>query len=92
MVCHDAALSWSLSAPAVGSDIDVNSNSAAEITFTGIREAMLKPETPGTVSSVSEADVQEVKPAHPGEVMNRTPGVHVNVTGGERHMTPMLTV
>jgi len=61
-----AALSLSLSAPAVGSDVDVNSNSAAEITVTGTRETMLKSETPGTVSSVSEADVQELKPAHPG--------------------------
>lgn len=60
---------------------------AGEITVTGTREATLKAETPGTVSTVSQQEIEELKPAHPSEVMGRMPGVHVSVTGGEGHMT-----
>ncbi len=60
---------------------------AGEITVTGTREATLKSETSGTVSTTSQQQIEEIKPAHPGEIMGRMPGVHVNVTGGEGHMT-----
>jgi len=81
------ALSLGLATQVAGATTDLNSPAMDEITVTGTREAVLKSETPGTVNNVSTAEVEEVKPAHPGEVMNRMPGVHVNVTGGEGHMT-----
>ncbi len=58
-----------------------------EVTVTGLREAEARAETAATVGSVSAEDIDEVKPGHPSEIMNRLPGVHVNVTGGEGHMT-----
>jgi len=58
-----------------------------EITVTGTRERAEKAETPATVNSVDEKAIDEVKPAHPSEIGNRIPGVHINVTGGEGHMT-----
>ncbi len=82
-----AALSLGLSAQVAGAEVETHGNLTGEITVTGTREATLKSQTAGSVSRVSEAEVQAVKPAHPSEVMNRVPGVHVNVTGGEGHMT-----
>jgi len=58
-----------------------------EITVTGTREAESKAETPATVNSVGEQTVDETRPAHPSEIMNKLPGVYVNVTNGEGHMT-----
>jgi len=59
----------------------------AEITVIGTREEILRAETPGSVSAVAEQVIEVTKPAHPSAVMNRMPGVHVNVTNGEGHMT-----
>lgn len=59
----------------------------AEITVTGTREETLKSETAETSDVIKEQQINEVKPAHPSELLNRIPGVHINVTGGEGHMT-----
>ncbi|MDH5593165.1 MAG: TonB-dependent receptor plug domain-containing protein, partial [Gammaproteobacteria bacterium] len=58
-----------------------------EITVTGTREKTLKAETPATVGVVDSKEVEDVRPSHPSEIMSRIPGVHINVTGGEGHMT-----
>lgn len=58
-----------------------------EITVTGTREEEKKSTTPATVNSVSQQTIDETRPAHPSEVMNQLPGVYVNVTNGEGHMT-----
>src|SRR4030065_556150 len=58
-----------------------------EVTVTGLREEQPKSETPVTVHSVSGAAVRDTKPTHPADVMNTLPGVWVNTTGGEGHMT-----
>ncbi|HET7321256.1 MAG TPA: TonB-dependent receptor plug domain-containing protein, partial [Longimicrobiaceae bacterium] len=51
--------------------------------------------TAATVGVVSGAELSAAKPTHPSEVMGRVPGVRVNVTSGEGHMTsirmPMTT-
>ncbi len=57
-----------------------------EISVTGTREDTLKTEIAETNNSLDEQEINEVKPAHPSELLNRIPGVHVNVTGGEGHM------
>lgn len=59
----------------------------AEITVTATREETPKAETAASVDSVKAAEIAQTRPAHPGEVLTRVPGVHVNVTNGEGHMT-----
>ncbi|HLU24701.1 MAG TPA: TonB-dependent receptor [Longimicrobiales bacterium] len=51
------------------------------------REAQRRSETAATVSVVAGEAIREARPSHPGEIMGRVPGVWVNVTGGEGHMT-----
>jgi outer membrane cobalamin receptor len=58
-----------------------------EMTVTGTREEQLRAETSETTYVIDQQTIEEVRPAHPSELMNRVPGVHVNVTGGEGHMT-----
>ena len=58
-----------------------------EIVVTGSREAEPMKEKPSTVGVIESQKIKEVRPAHPSEVMNRTPGVWVNVTAGEGHLT-----
>lgn len=58
-----------------------------EITVTATREAQQLGETAASVGVIPAQVIDEVKPAHPSEIMERVPGVHVNVTGGEGHMT-----
>ncbi|NOX09396.1 MAG: TonB-dependent receptor [Gammaproteobacteria bacterium] len=58
-----------------------------DITVTGTREEALKAEIPASIGSVTERQIEELRPSHPSEIMNQIPGVHVNVTGGEGHMT-----
>jgi iron complex outermembrane receptor protein len=59
----------------------------APVTITDTREAALKSETSASTSQISQEDIDFLQPGHPSEVLNRMPGVHVNVTGGEGHMT-----
>jgi iron complex outermembrane receptor protein len=65
-----------------GDDIEL-----APVTITDTREEALKSETSATVSQASQEDIEFIQPGHPSEILNRMPGVHVNVTGGEGHMT-----
>ncbi|MCW8935051.1 MAG: TonB-dependent receptor [Gammaproteobacteria bacterium] len=63
------------------------SSTEASITVTGTREETLRAETSETVGQINDQELQATKPAHPSEIMERVPGVHINVTGGEGHMT-----
>ncbi len=56
------------------------------ITIIGTREETPKSETTETTGLITTLEINEIKPAHPSELLNRVPGVHVNVTGGEGHM------
>lgn len=58
-----------------------------EVYVVGTREAQSIKETALSVGVVKQQDIKDVKPTHPSEIMDRIPGVHVNVTGGEGHMT-----
>ncbi len=57
------------------------------VTVTGIREETPKAETAASVDAVGGDEIASTRPAHPAEIMGRIPGVHVNVTNGEGHMT-----
>ncbi len=59
----------------------------SEVTVTGTREAQPLAQETATVDIISDEEISETLPAHPSEIMDRVPGVHVNVTGGEGHMT-----
>lgn len=70
--------------------ISTLANEAVElepVTITGTKEYTLISETSSSTSQVSQKDIDFLKPSHPSEAMNRMPGVYVNVTGGEGHMT-----
>lgn len=58
-----------------------------EVTVTGTREGRLLAETPASVKLISGTALREDKPTHPSQIMGQAPGVWVNVTGGEGHMT-----
>jgi len=58
-----------------------------EVVVTGTREASPASQSPVTVNSLKAKDIRSIKPAHPSEAMNRFPGVWVNSTGGEGHVT-----
>lgn len=58
-----------------------------EVSVIGTREAQSIKETALSIGVVKKEAIEDVKPAHPSEIMQRIPGVHVNVTGGEGHMT-----
>ena len=58
-----------------------------EVSVIGTREAQSINETALSIGVVKQQDIENIKPAHPSEIMQRIPGVHVNVTGGEGHMT-----
>ena len=58
-----------------------------EVSVIGTREAQPLKETALSIGVVKQQDIESIKPAHPSEIMERIPGVHVNVTGGEGHMT-----
>jgi iron complex outermembrane recepter protein len=57
------------------------------VTVTNTREAQKVSETPLTVNIINKETIQELRPAHPSEIMRRVPGVTVNVTSGEGHQT-----
>ncbi|MDH5735660.1 MAG: TonB-dependent receptor, partial [Gammaproteobacteria bacterium] len=55
------------------------------ITVTGTREEVLKAETAETSDQLDQQIIQDTKPAHPAEILDRIPGVHISVTNGEGH-------
>jgi iron complex outermembrane receptor protein len=71
----------------LASQVNSDEIELAPVTITDTREAALKSETSASTSQISQEDINFLQPGHPAEVLNRMPGVHVNVTGGEGHMT-----
>jgi outer membrane receptor protein involved in Fe transport len=57
------------------------------ITVTGTGESKQRAETPGSVSIIGSETIDLVKPTHPSEILNRVPGVAVEQTNGEGHIT-----
>jgi outer membrane receptor protein involved in Fe transport len=68
-------------------ELDVQAIAADEIVVTASRESARRSETAATVNVITESTIEQVRPSHPSEIMNRVSGVWVNVTGGEGHMT-----
>ncbi|MEO5357630.1 MAG: TonB-dependent receptor [Nitrospirae bacterium YQR-1] len=72
--------------PGYGNTTD-NTTRLEEIVVSATREAELLKDVPQTINVVKEGEIKNVKPSHPQEIMNRVPGVWVDVTAGEGHIT-----
>ncbi|WP_455216762.1 TonB-dependent receptor, partial [Kaarinaea lacus] len=81
------AMLFSLPATLSIVEVSMAQESIETVTVTATREAQQLSETAASVGVINEKAIEEVKPGHPSEIMERVPGVHVNVTGGEGHMT-----
>lgn len=57
------------------------------ISVTSTREDKPLSEVPASIGVIDKKNIANTKPAHPSEIANQVPGVHINVTGGEGHMT-----
>ncbi len=73
--------------PALSAEAEKIAQFKPGITVTGTKEETLRAETSETVGQINKQEIHETKPSHPSEIMQRVPGVHINVTGGEGHMT-----
>lgn len=80
LLCAGAAINTASFAQTGAEDL-------GEISVTGTREQAPIAETSHSIGIVDGETIRDVKPLHPSEVMGRIPGVHVNITGGEGHMT-----
>lgn len=65
----------------------VSANGYDEIIVTTTREAKNNQELAESVDAFDSSSIQSIAPAHPSELLNRSPGVHVNNLGGEDHMS-----
>lgn len=74
---------------ACGASAETTSESQrmGEVVVTGAREEQPKAETPATVHGISGEAIRRTAPVHPSQVMNQLPGVWVNTTSGEGHLT-----
>ena len=57
------------------------------VTVSATREARDRSEIPMAVDRIGEDDISRINPAHPSRIANRIPGVWINATEGEGHMT-----
>lgn len=57
------------------------------ISVTSTREDKPLNEVPASIGIINRKSIKDTKPAHPSEITNQIPGVYINVTGGEGHMT-----
>ena len=71
----------------VSAAVDEAAVTLDEMSVIGTREAQSINETALSIGVVKSEDIENIKPSHPSEIMRLVPGVHVNVTGGEGHMT-----
>ena len=58
-----------------------------DVVVTAIGERQDRSDIPATISSIGLREIDDVKPSHPSDIMSRIPGVWVNNTSGEGHMT-----
>src|SRR5690606_21349167 len=61
--------------------------SIPEMIIIASRAAKDLSEVAASVGVIGGSALRETQPAHPADVMGQVPGVYVNVTGGEGHMT-----
>lgn len=86
-----ALLLLSLSNTSYAEDAKIKSNQIKEagvvISVTSTREEKPLAEVPASIGVIDKKNIENTKPSHPSEIANQVPGVYINVTGGEGHMT-----
>jgi len=73
--------------PVAENEVAKKSDSNVVISVTATREEKPLDEVPASIGVINQDNIKETKPAHPSEITNQIPGVYINVTGGEGHMT-----
>ncbi len=58
-----------------------------EVSVTGTRERAPLSETPSAVGIIRRDAIEQVRPAHPQQLLGQIPGVAIGVTNGEGHTT-----
>jgi outer membrane receptor protein involved in Fe transport len=58
-----------------------------DVVVTAIGERQNRSDIPATISTLDLREIDDAKPSHPSDIMSRIPGVWVNNTSGEGHMT-----
>jgi len=58
-----------------------------EVTISATRQERLGGELPVAIDRIGEEGIAAINPAHPSRIANRIPGVWINATEGEGHMT-----
>ncbi|TWO80067.1 TonB-dependent receptor [Denitratisoma oestradiolicum] len=76
-----------LAAAGWGSHAGAEERPISVVMVTATREAQLLREVPAAVTVLDGDGVRDKRPTHPGQVMGDAPGVWVNQTGGEGHVT-----
>lgn len=82
--CLIAAICAGLALPTLAAD---DGAVLGEVTVTGTREGRALSETPATITVIKDEEIRNTSVKHPSEIMGQVPGVWVNVTGGEGHVT-----
>lgn len=67
--------------------LHANETQLNKVVVTATGEEKSLSELSESVGLFSSKNIQEVSPAHPSEILNRTAGVYINNLGGEGHMT-----
>jgi len=58
-----------------------------EVVVTASREQEAKKNVAASIGVLNKNVIKDVKPTHPSEILRRVPGVHINTTSGEGHLT-----
>jgi len=58
-----------------------------EIVVTGSREGQLRIEVPSSITVIDRDTIANIHPSHPSELLGRVPGVTIQQTNGEGHIT-----
>lgn len=70
-------------------ELAVDALRVGEVVVSVSGEAARKAETAATINVMAGAEIRDLNAVHPSGVMDRIPGVHVNVTSGQGHMMAM---
>lgn len=82
-----SVISSSISYSAFSAEVSSQQVDLEPMVVTATREAKLKSDVAESIDVLDTQEIDQVSPAHPSELLNRSAGVHVNNLGGEGHMT-----
>ncbi len=68
-------------------EIEMAEIAMPEIVITGAREGQLRSEVASSITVIGRQDIENIHPLHPSDLLGRVPGVTVQQTNGEGHMT-----